>query len=180
MKFLHVISSTNPQGGGPIEGVKQLHAPLRGLGVTVEIACCDAHGGLWHWVTGMPTIHALGRSELTYTDNSQFLHGLQKNLHRFDAVIVNGLWQYHGLAVRQALAGIKVPHFVFTHGMLDPWFRRTCPLKHLKKWLYWPLGEYRVLRGARPNGQGNLMPALYFLPLAVISKHAACGDAINL
>ena len=32
--------------------------------------------------------------------------------------------------------------------MLDPWFKRTFPLKHLKKWFYWPWGEYRVLRDA--------------------------------
>jgi glycosyltransferase involved in cell wall biosynthesis len=38
---------------------------------------------------------------------------------------------------------------VFTHGMLDPWFARQYPLKHAKKWLYWPWGEYRVLRDAR-------------------------------
>jgi glycosyltransferase involved in cell wall biosynthesis len=32
---------------------------------------------------------------------------------------------------------------------LDPWFKRTYPLKHLKKWLYWPWADYRVLRDAR-------------------------------
>ena len=32
--------------------------------------------------------------------------------------------------------------------MLDPWFRRRYPLKHAKKWLYWPWAEYRVLRDA--------------------------------
>ena len=37
---------------------------------------------------------------------------------------------------------------VYTHGMLDPWFKRRYPLKHLKKLLYWPWGEYRVLREA--------------------------------
>jgi glycosyltransferase involved in cell wall biosynthesis len=37
---------------------------------------------------------------------------------------------------------------VFTHGMLDPWFKRAYPLKHLKKWLFWPWAEYRVLRDA--------------------------------
>jgi glycosyltransferase involved in cell wall biosynthesis len=37
---------------------------------------------------------------------------------------------------------------VFTHGMLDPWFKRQYPLKHLKKWLYWPWADYRVLRDA--------------------------------
>jgi glycosyltransferase involved in cell wall biosynthesis len=33
--------------------------------------------------------------------------------------------------------------------MLDPWFRKTYPLKHLKKLLYWRWGEYRVLRDAK-------------------------------
>jgi glycosyltransferase involved in cell wall biosynthesis len=32
--------------------------------------------------------------------------------------------------------------------MLDPWFKQTFPFKHLKKWLYWPWAEYRVLRDA--------------------------------
>jgi glycosyltransferase involved in cell wall biosynthesis len=33
--------------------------------------------------------------------------------------------------------------------MLDPWFKHRYPLKHLKKWLFWPWAEYRVLRDAR-------------------------------
>jgi glycosyltransferase involved in cell wall biosynthesis len=32
--------------------------------------------------------------------------------------------------------------------MLAPWFKHTYPLKHAKKWLYWPWGEYQVLRDA--------------------------------
>src|SRR5437868_15240376 len=32
--------------------------------------------------------------------------------------------------------------------MLDPWFKRTYPLKHLNKWLYWPWAEYRVMHDA--------------------------------
>jgi glycosyltransferase involved in cell wall biosynthesis len=32
--------------------------------------------------------------------------------------------------------------------MLDPWFKETFPLKHFKKWLYWPWADYRVLRDA--------------------------------
>jgi glycosyltransferase involved in cell wall biosynthesis len=41
-----------------------------------------------------------------------------------------------------------VPYHVFTHGMLDPWFKHTYPLKHLKKWPYWLIAEYHVLRHA--------------------------------
>src|SRR5262249_6303466 len=66
----------------------------------------------------------------------------------FDAVVVNGLWQYHGFGTRLALRRLDMPYHVFTHGMLDPWFKRAYPLKHLKKWLYWPWAEYRVLRDA--------------------------------
>lgn len=149
MRILHVVSSTNPQGGGPIEGVKQLYIPLQAIGTIVEIVCCVDPDAFWHSVAGKPVIHALGPSKLVYSYTLKPLPWLRENASRFDAVIVNGLWQYHGLTVRQALAGTKVPYFVFTHGMLDPWFKRAYLLKHLKKWLYWPWGEYRVLRDAR-------------------------------
>ena len=63
------------------------------------------------------------------------------------AVVVNGLWQYCGYAAWRTLAG-NTPYVVFTHGMLDPYFKHAFPLKHIKKWLYWVPAEYRVLRDA--------------------------------
>jgi glycosyltransferase involved in cell wall biosynthesis len=62
----------------------------------------------------------------------------------YDAVIVHGLWQYHGHAVRVALSG-RVPYFVYTHGMLDPWFNEQFPLKHVKKMLFWHWTQRRIL-----------------------------------
>jgi len=149
MKIIHIISSINPKGGGPIEGIKQLRLPLSVLGVEIEIVCCDAPDAPWIATCSLPIVHALGPAKSSYAYTSKLIPWLRENAPRFDAVIVNGLWQYHGLAVRQALASTKVPYFVFTHGMLDPWFKRAYPLKHLKKWLYWPWAEYRVLRDAR-------------------------------
>lgn len=149
MKILHVISSTNPRGGGPIEGVKQLYSQYSSLGVTAEIACCDAPNMPWHSTNELPKIYALGPGQTGYAYNSKLKKWLHNNAHKYDAIIVNGIWQFHSLAVHQALKGSKVPYFVFTHGMLDPWFKHTYPLKHLKKWLYWPWAEYRVLRDAR-------------------------------
>jgi glycosyltransferase involved in cell wall biosynthesis len=149
LKILHVIASVNPQHGGPIEGIKQLHTPLSQLGVEVSLVCCDAPDAPWLATSGFPMIKALGPAKSKYGYTPKLIPWLRENAARFDAVIVNGLWQYHSLAVRQALAATKVPYFVFTHGMLDPWFKRTYPLKHLKKWLYWPWAEYRVLRDAR-------------------------------
>ena len=67
----------------------------------------------------------------------------------YDAVVVHGVWQYTSLAVWRALRRGPVPYFVYFHGMLDPWFKRAYPLKHLKKWLYWPWADYRVARDAK-------------------------------
>ena len=63
-------------------------------------------------------------------------------------VVVHGLWQYHGFATWRALAGSATPYVVFPHGMLDPWFKRAHPLKHVKKWLYWNWVERQLLRDA--------------------------------
>ncbi|MDI9728294.1 glycosyltransferase [Stutzerimonas stutzeri] len=149
MKILRVISSTNPEKGGPIEGIKQSQSILGDMGVKTEIACCDAPDAPWLKDTRLPLVHALGPAAGNYGYTGKLTNWLRENHSNFDAVIIHGLWQFHGLAVHRALAGTKTPYFVFPHGMLDPWFKRTYPLKHLKKWLYWPWAEYRVLRDAQ-------------------------------
>jgi glycosyltransferase involved in cell wall biosynthesis len=149
MRYLDVISSLDPQGGGPAEGIRQLCRAAQQSGHRCEVVSLDAPGA--PWLADFPCpVHALGPGSFgNYRYAPRLVSWLKKNASRFDAVIVNGLWQYHGLAVRQALRRSATPYFVFAHGMLDPWFKREYPLKHLKKWLYWPWGEYRVLRDAR-------------------------------
>lgn len=95
------------------------------------------------------TVHALGPSSGSYRYSRKLVPWLKANARRYDAIIVNGLWQYNSFGAWRALKGMKLPYFVFTHGMLDPWFKREYPGKHLKKWFYWPWGDYRVLRDAR-------------------------------
>ena len=148
MRFLHVIGSLGPAVGGPAEGIKQLAAQMPALGHTVEVVTLnDAHAP---WLQDFPAkVHALGEANNSYCYSVHLLPWLRAHAHQYDAVIVNGLWQYHSFAVWRTLRKSKVPYFVFTHGMLAPWFKRTYPLKHLKKWLYWPWVEYRVLRNAQ-------------------------------
>src|SRR5262249_16942282 len=148
MRILHVISSADPRGGGPIESIRQMGLVQAQSGHIVEVVTTDQPDE--PWVSGFPLLlHPLGPSFTSYRFAPQLLPWLKRNAPRFDAVVVNGLWQYGSLAVRSALQATHIPYFVFTHGMLDPWFRHTYPLKHLKKRLYWPWGEYRVLRDAR-------------------------------
>lgn len=148
LKILRVIPSINPERGGPMEGACKIDAVLRQLGHQVEVVCLDEPGKAF--LQSYPaTVHALGPSRLGYCYNSRLVPWLKKNRQNYDVIIVNGIWQYHSFAVRRALAGSEIPYYVFTHGMLDPWFKHTYPLKHMKKWLYWPWAEYRVLRDAR-------------------------------
>jgi glycosyltransferase involved in cell wall biosynthesis len=102
------------------------------------------------WLGDSPvTTHALGPGKGGYGYTAKLVPWLKKHHRDFDAVLVHGLWQYSSFGVWRGLRGSATPYFVFPHGMLDPWFNRTYPLKHLKKLLYWPWAEYRVLRDAK-------------------------------
>jgi glycosyltransferase involved in cell wall biosynthesis len=148
IRYLHVIHSLDPRGGGPAEGVKQLSRVAMKLQHRVEIATLVQPNPAWLEDYDCP-VHFLGPSHLKYGYAPRLAPWLRQRAHEFAAVIVNGLWQYHGLCTWRVLRGGPVPYYVFTHGMLDPWFKQQYPLKHLKKQLYWPWAEYRVLRDAR-------------------------------
>lgn len=147
MKLLHVISSADPSNGGPIEGVRQRGLRLLEMGHQVEVACLDDPKAA-HLESFPLPVHALGPPRGTYHFATSLQPWLRAHAGGYDAVIVNGIWQYHSFAVWQVMRELRQPYVVFTHGMLDPWFRSNYPLKHLKKCLYWPWAEYRVLRDA--------------------------------
>lgn len=147
MKILHILPSIDPQGGGPMAGVRQYGEHALTHGHTLEVLTLDAPDA--PFVRDFPMcVHAIGPSGGGYRYNAQLTPWLLANAAQYDCVIINGLWQYHAFGSWRALHRMKVPYFVFTHGMLDPWFKTTYPLKHLKKMLYWRWADYRVLRDA--------------------------------
>lgn len=147
MKLLLTIHSLNPAGGGPSEVLRRLTAVLKELGHEPELLCVDAPGTSWLKDFTIK-VHALGPGKGGYGYSPRLLTWLEHNYHNYDIVTVHGLWQYHGCAVRRVLEAGNKPYFVYPHGMLDPWFKKRYPLKHLKKWIYWLLAEHRVLRDA--------------------------------
>ncbi len=147
MRILHSIRSVNPAGGGPIEGIRQIGKVHLAAGRFTEIVSLDSPDDPWVKECPLP-VHALGPVRSNYGFCSRFKPWLVANHTKYDAVVVNGLWQYSGFGAWRALRGTDTPYFVYPHGMLDPWFKRAYPFKHLKKWLYWPWAEYRVLRDA--------------------------------
>jgi len=147
MKILHVINSVNPAGGGPIEGIRQLGAANESQGHKVSVVSLDAPNAGYLGTCKFP-LYALGPGLLKYSYCRRLVPWLRENASMFDIVIVNGIWQYQSFALWSALRRHgDTPYVVYTHGMLDPWFKQRYPLKHLKKMLYWHR-EYRVLRDA--------------------------------
>jgi len=147
MNILHVIPSVDPRTGGPVEAVRQLGVALQARGHRVEVASLDAPGEAFTSDFPLP-LHALGPAYLGYRYCPKLVPWLRAHAKQYDAVIVDGLWQYNGFGTWRGLREQGVPYFVFPHGMNDPWFKQNYPFKHLKKWLYWPWAEYRVLRDA--------------------------------
>jgi glycosyltransferase involved in cell wall biosynthesis len=147
MKILHVINSVKASGGGPIEGVRQLAIANRRQGHQIEVVSLDAPDSRDAKNFLFP-VHALGPGLLKYSYSRRLVPWLRENVGNYDIVIVNGIWQYQSFAIWRVLHKAHTPYVVYTHGMLDPWFKTRYPLKHLKKMLYWPWGEYRVLRDA--------------------------------
>ena len=148
MRILHSVSSVNPAGGGPIEGIKRLGEILPSRGSISEIVSLDPPNA--RWVQECPLkVHAMGPAIGKYGYTRRLIPWLLSHAAKFDIVVIDGIWQYSSFGTARALKRLGRPYVVFTHGMLDPWFKSEYPLKHLKKWAYWPWGEYRVLRDAR-------------------------------
>ena len=151
-RILHIIASVNPKGGGPIEGILQ-QCRTAGFGEPRTIVSLDRPDD--PWVLSCPVkVHALGDTVPhfypfeRYRYSRGYINWLKSNVEKFDIVVVNGLWNYTTFGAARVLPGAKVPYVVFSHGMLDPWFKRTYPLKHLAKQLLWFWGDGALMSHA--------------------------------
>jgi glycosyltransferase involved in cell wall biosynthesis len=147
VKILQVVQTLDPSVGGVASAVVALSRGLARRAHGVDVLTLDDSTAPWLSDFDL-TVHALGGGLTGYQYSRNLLPWLREHGGGYDRIIVNGLWQYLGFAVWRGYAGTSTPYYVFPHGMLDPWFKKTFPLKHLKKWLYWPWAEYRVLRDA--------------------------------
>jgi glycosyltransferase involved in cell wall biosynthesis len=145
MRLLHIISSLDPAKGGPCEGVRRLAEGCIRQGHTVEVVTLDHPDSAF--LAGMPfPVHACGPGIGKYAYTRKLLSWLRNNTDRFDAFVVNGLWQYHSRAAWLTLHR-RHRYAVFPHGMLDPYFNRPVG-KFLKKWTYWFLAERHLIADA--------------------------------
>jgi glycosyltransferase involved in cell wall biosynthesis len=150
MKILHIIPSVNQIYGGPVQSAKNLSESFsERLQQTAHVATCDPPSASYlKSFSSHISVIPLGPKLLKYSISFNLLSWLSHNSQNYDCIIVHGIWQFHSLAVWLATRKTRTPYFLFTHGMLDPWFRRKHPLKHIKKWIYWTLFEHHVVRDA--------------------------------
>ena len=147
MRLLHIIRTLNADRGGPSESVRMFVLAHQRAGNQVEVATLDDPKSGYEKNVNCD-VHACGPGSSNYGYSPRLVQWLRENYSRFDGAIVNGIWQFHGVAARRTLSGRR-PYVVFSHGMLDPFFMRRYPLKHLKKIVYWTLQERRNLNQAQ-------------------------------
>ena len=152
-RILRIINSADPREGGPIEGARRLGEIWARQGHRQDMLTLDPPDEL-HLPDYPGQIVPLGpprgrglRQRYRYAP--AMVPWLRRHAGDYDAVIVSGLWRYAARGAAKALAGSPVPYFVFPHGMLDPWFRQTMPLKHLGKQVSWWWAEGPLLAGAK-------------------------------
>ena len=148
LKILQVIPTLNPAAGGPVEGLIQQGIAMVRNGHSVQTLCLDAPGSPIDERLSSSAVYLLGPSYLGYGYAPRLEPWLREHGANYDVIIIHGMWTYHSYCVAKVARQLGLRYVVFLHGMLDPWFGRQYPRKHLKKWLYWPWAEYRTLRDA--------------------------------
>jgi glycosyltransferase involved in cell wall biosynthesis len=155
LRTLRVIGSMDPKSGGPCQGLRNSIPNLIDKGITSEVVTVDAPGDAFS-VDDLFPIHRLGPANNSWFYTNLLIPWLSANLHRFDVVIVHGLWLHPSYATWKAVSRLRradrsynAKLFLMSHGMLDPWFQRhpSRRLKAWRNWFYWKLIEKHVVNG---------------------------------
>ena len=151
----------HPDSGGTSQGIRNIIPELERLGVANEVVCFDDPAEDFLSKDSFKT-HALGAAKGPWQYNANLVPWLVDNLGRFDAVIINALWLYHGYAFIKAFKKYKAQQvilstplqyprfFVMPHGMLDPYFQNAPDrkMKALRNRAYWKLIENKLVNNA--------------------------------
>jgi glycosyltransferase involved in cell wall biosynthesis len=144
--ILHLIRTLDPAAGGPVEFLKLICEAHTRMGARVAVVTLDDPAQEWKWPV---SVFRCGPGAGSYGYHAGLIAKLRQIVKSFDLIICHGLWEYGSLVAARVARQRSIPYYVFTHGMLDPWFKRAFPFKHLKKQLYWLLLERGILQRAR-------------------------------
>jgi glycosyltransferase involved in cell wall biosynthesis len=156
LRILHVIDSMDPASGGAPAAIRQLVPHMQAMDAEGEVVCFDRATEASSPSDPFP-IHRLGKGMGPWRYQPSFRRWLRRELSRFDACIVHGMWLYNGyactkevLSLRGRGASIRPRVYIMPHGMLDPWFQQASHRrwKALRNRFWWWLIEGRTVRDA--------------------------------
>lgn len=146
LRVLHIIASVDRRSGGPVQGLVQGIPIRQSWGQQIETVTLDPPDA--SWISEFPgVVHGLGPGTKPYGYTPKLAAWIAENGRRFDAAVIHGLWHHASIGGWQGLRRAGLPHVLFTHGMMDPWFRKAKPVKHWVKQIFWAV-QGRALRDA--------------------------------
>lgn len=145
-RYLRIMSTMDSESGGVVTAVSE---SVRFHNATTDdvfdVVCFDGENPSVV-DEGKGSVYSF-KSYTSYRFSFSFVIWFWKNCRNYDAVIIDGIWQF--FVFSGYLAYVRgVPFFVFTHGMLDRYFNRFI-FKYLKKIPFWFLVERNVMQLAR-------------------------------
>lgn len=136
LKVLHIIASVRKESGGPVEGLTQSVIYRQSLGQHIEVLTLDPYNA--EFLTEFPCkVTGVGPAPKKYGYTPKFKQWIVDNADRFDVAVIHGLWNHASVGGWQGCVKSNLPYVLFTHGMMDPWFKKAYPLKHWLKQLFW-------------------------------------------
>lgn len=142
-KVLSIIDSLNPKDGGPSHSLFDIALSNKQNNIQHDILYIGKKQKI-NDLSGIKII-ALNDSIFKYGISLRLIFWLYQNKNNYNLFIIHGLWQFITL-----LSRIIIPnkYLVFTHGMLDPYFKSE-KFKSFKKKIYWNIFEKKNLQKAK-------------------------------
>jgi len=142
-KVLSIIDSLNPKDGGPSHSLFDMALSNKQNNIQHDILYIGKKQKI-NDLSGIKII-ALNDSIFKYGISLKLIFWLYQNKNNYNLFIIHGLWQFITL-----LSRIIIPnkYLVFTHGMLDPYFKSE-KFKSFKKKIYWNIFEKKNLLKAK-------------------------------
>jgi len=136
LRVLHIIASVRKESGGPVEGLTQSVIYRQSIGQYIEVLTLDPYNA--DFLNEFPCkVTGVGPTPKKYGYTPKLKQWIVDNGHRFDVAVIHGLWNHASVGGWQGCIKVKLPYVLFTHGMMDPWFKKAYPLKHWLKQLFW-------------------------------------------
>ena len=149
MHVLHIISSTDPRGGGPAAALVGMAVAQRDAGLAVTVCSTWAAGEDLSVADRFRecgiNVELIGPCAGPLRRHPQMKEIIRRLIINADLVHIHALWEEIQHRAAQVAQQLNKPYIITPHGMLTPW---SLAQKSLKKKLYMALRLNKNLRRA--------------------------------